>query len=689
MNFKNLWPGIALSLCFLVVGILTLSDYGMNEDSPLHFLRGQSYLHLLTTGTSKFDQPQLPSPTLFISNQRMSTYKLNAAESNTSPLQQIVYNPNGLTVQEIFKKYRDLAGRQSFYKSNAWTGEYFDRGPGHPPVSDELEALSNHIFYEVFGVLGDVESYHLYSILTAVLAIFLVYVFANHVWGRVVAIISSATLALYPIFFSESHFNIKDIPELAFFAGSIITFYFWFKAGKLSYFIFFTILFFLGLGTKFNILFVPLILILWLFLIRKTPDFKKWFTKRLFVYGSIFLLANIVLLVLIWPYLWDSPVQRIIEVLRFYKDVGSVDPSIQTASPFLLPFGIDASSILLFFTGMPIVTLIGFVFGLYQSFKDSKKAEVILVFLWFIIPLARVVRPGAAVFGSVRQFIELLPAVAIIAGFGINYLLKKLPKYINTLVGIFYIFSMLVILVVYHPNENVYFNQLVGGIKGAVKIKLFDWQASYSNPYRQGVDWLNTHAEKDAKLAYLDGTMVAIPSIWLRNDIRFGSYFSAFDQKGEYVISIVYPQPPQVFAYLYLERFLRPVYEIKADGVTIAVIWKNDKKFIKEDYSQFDSLSGLVGIKGSDKKFGDFWQINLDKKYKITNLRVSIPSEGCSKRDGLFYLNNYMIPQRKDISKTVTDFYFPAEETNTIRFYGLIPDTCFMKAVPINLQFVK
>jgi hypothetical protein len=87
---------------------------------------------------------------------------------------------------------------------------------------------------------------------------------------------------------------------------------------------------------------------------------------------------------------------------------------------------------------------------------------------------------------------------------------------------------------------------------------------------------LNAHAPQGARLAYLDGTMLGLSPLWLRDDIRFGSYFSGFDGQGEYIASMVYPKPPAVFPYNYLENFVKPVYEVKVSGVTVAKIWKND-----------------------------------------------------------------------------------------------------------------
>src|SRR3989344_4228074 len=60
---KYLLP-LILSLAFFIIGIFTLSDYGINWDSPLHMLRGQAYAHFFLTGKDSYGLPEGVSPNL-------------------------------------------------------------------------------------------------------------------------------------------------------------------------------------------------------------------------------------------------------------------------------------------------------------------------------------------------------------------------------------------------------------------------------------------------------------------------------------------------------------------------------------------------------------------------------------------------------------------------------------------------
>ncbi|HSW89840.1 MAG TPA: glycosyltransferase family 39 protein [Patescibacteria group bacterium] len=687
---KTKWLFTLPIFLFFIVGVLTLRFYGMNEDSPMHFLRGQAYLELLTTGNSTFTQPHLPSPILIVPGQRVSTYKLNASEATLSPIRPI--GPD--RVQDIFASYITLTGRQSFYKHQSWNAEYFlNNDSGHPPISDILGALFNRILYEKLGVMGDVESYQVFAIFCATVALFLVYLFSSHVFGKTAGILSVLFLATFPFFFSEMHYNIKDIPELTFFTGTIISFYFWFKSfakrsGDYKLLLLVITSSFLALGTKFNAGFIPFILLPWIFVIRRTEAYKNWLKPKTILVSLLGVTTVLGLLIFFWPYLWTQTVSRLFDVIRFYSETGNTDLRIETSLPYQLE-RVNLLPPVLIAAITPPLTLLGFLLGIFLLLRkkiQTRYREGLLLFIWLIVPILRVVRPGADVFGSIRQFMEFLPAVAIISGVGIASLLSFLSQRLRVdkkilLVIFLAILSVFTVVTFYKyfPNENEYFNFLVGGPTGAQEKRLLDWQTNYDNPYRQTVNWLNANAPAGAKLAYLDGTMIGIPPIWLRRDIAIGSYFSGFSQQGEYVMSIVYPNPPSVFAYGYLDRFLAPVYEVEVDGVAVAKIWKNSPEFVRPKYKSQKKLDKYQVQEGNDKDFGPYWEIDMSEPQAVTSLTLLKSSQNCTDSNGLFQLQDFIVPERHDIAKDKVEFDFPAESSTRIRFYLLNAKSCFAK----------
>ncbi|MDE2026162.1 MAG: glycosyltransferase family 39 protein, partial [Patescibacteria group bacterium] len=652
---RRFLPLTLIIAAFFLACVWTLSDYGLNEDTPGHFLRGQVYLNKFLTGQDVFNQPNLPSPVLFIPGQRVSLYKINTNESATAPIMSIVSFDEDPTVQQTFSLYQQEYGKQSFYKHNAWAMAYQStQDGGHPPVSDILASVTNKLFYERLGMLGDIQAYYLYIVIVASLALVGVAFFTFRVFGLGASVFATLSLALFPWFFAESHFNIKDVPELTFFSGSLVAFYFWVTTNRKRWFGIFLLIFLIGVTTKLNILFLPVIISPWLVTLIKRESFKKWFHWQITIYAVCFVVIGSVFFIASWPYLWTQPFEKIADILNFYTSVGSVDISIEQPSKFLLPLGFDAQGLLFAFGEIPTITVVFVIIGLgflIRGLLDKRAKELfpnqehILLLFWLCIPLLRVIRPGAQVFGSIRQYSEFVPALAIIAGVGGWFVVEKISKLLRvrqtyTLIGVslLYLAYLVGIFVQFHPNENLYFNRFVGGLSGVSQMGLLDWQTSYDNPYKQGISWLNAHAEKNANLAYLDGTMVGIPSIWLRQDIHFGSFFSGFSQKGEYVMSIVYPNPPKVFPYLYLDRFLRPVYTVNVDGVAILKIWKNSAAFVKLGMNNFQEITNRSPQKKGKDNVGPKWTINLGKVYQLTSLTLTMPTTACSKHDGLFAL---------------------------------------------------
>ena len=48
-------PILVIPILFLIVGIFTLSDYGVNWDNSYHFNRGQAYFWYFLTGKKNFN----------------------------------------------------------------------------------------------------------------------------------------------------------------------------------------------------------------------------------------------------------------------------------------------------------------------------------------------------------------------------------------------------------------------------------------------------------------------------------------------------------------------------------------------------------------------------------------------------------------------------------------------------------
>ena len=234
------------------------------------------------------------------------------------------------------------------------------------------------------------------------------------------------------------------------------------------------------------------------------------------------------------------------------------------------------------------------MYTLTIGLKEKNKTSI-FVLLWFLVPILRVSMPNAGIYGGVRQIMEYIPAMAILSGIGAiaivkllnhyivkqynNTAIKQITKPILMLILLLFFVPISLKLISIHPNENVYFNPLIGGLSGAKEKGIPDWGTTLGSVYKQGINWINYNAEKEANVALIKGLSSNIPRINIRKDINFfEKYYSGEEKKGEYVIEVVDYRwsldiPKEKRDYL---ETLIPVYEVKVDDVAILKVWKND-----------------------------------------------------------------------------------------------------------------
>ncbi|TSC63705.1 MAG: Glycosyltransferase, partial [Microgenomates group bacterium Gr01-1014_93] len=323
---------LAIGLIFFIAGVLTLPHYGINWDSINHLPRGQAYLHFFLTGKEDYSD---------LDNFRKYYQKTNTLLIDTD-----------IPKKEVPKR--------SLFQSNATTFKWFmdgHDGNGHPPLSDILASTFNLILFQNLRLINDVDSYRVYGILLAASLVSLVFYWTQKVYGKFAGLIAALSLSIYPLFWSEAHFNIeKDIPETVFW--SFLLFSVWMGVVKISWkwFLVSGLFFGLGLGTKLNILFSALVILPWLFayLLKNRMNFKL-------IVAMLFTpLSGIAIFIATWPYLWADPIGRIQKVLGYYKSIGLTlnrDPN------FLGPFGINTYPIQWIVYTTPLIILILAILG--------------------------------------------------------------------------------------------------------------------------------------------------------------------------------------------------------------------------------------------------------------------------------------------------------------------------------------
>lgn len=637
---KNLFVSLLISLTFFLIGLFTLSDYGISWDEPIHFHRGQGYLHFFFTGE---------------------------------------------------KQFTTVSGNQSYFQSNSLPAAYFFlKDSGHPPLNGILASFTNYIFYQQLGVMGDIESHHLFNILAASLLIFIVVLFASESFGAFAGIIAGLSLFLYPLFFGESRFNIKDPAEAAFFGMTIYAFWKALNTWNWKWVILAATGFALGLGTKFNILFLPVIVIPW-------AAYKIFFLDKAKIkLSKNFLLSSLVSPLLIaviffgsWPFLWENTLNNLLEIFGYYKQIGS-GFNYQT-SDYYLPFGLNSYPLLwIIYTTPPYVLFLASI-GTVASLINFRKRDgaPILWLLWLAVPLLRVILPGTSVYGGVRQIMEYIPALALISGLGAltikNFVKNKIPSINSNLLTIFILVGFIqiaLVLIKIHPNQNVYFNSLTGGLSGAKEKNIPSYGNSFGNAYFQAIQWFNKNALPGSQVGLIQGTGLNIPKIMLREDLIFNNLsWSGSNRQGEYMLELTHQNPVRAYPYAwnYMEQVLDPVYEAKVDGVAIATLWKNDLEHSKPRFQKPESeIKSETQVNFEQKTL----KIIIPQEVYLTKITIGYRDQKCDKPKGSVFLSvdgiNFTPEPDSYPNEFVTE---PAKKPNTLYQYFAVPKARFIKFI--------
>lgn len=694
---KNYWAVLIVPVLFFLYSLATISNYGINWDEPYHYRRGQAYLHYFLTGQKTYEgMPKYP------------------------PLKGTSDSGSFRNADKLFKEVQDNPAlsnpnyRRSYYQDDAWNGEFFideEVAFGHPALNGILAALSNKIFYQKLGILGDLESYRLFIILTVFAASVFISVFMWKKYGLVESIVSTLALTTYPLLLGEQHFNIKDPVEMAFYTLTILSFYQAITKENGKWLLISILFFALALSVKFNIVFSLIPMSLWLvFHLHKNKPQPNFIRKALpIAFFAPFIVLG--LFIAFFPSIWKNPISGIFEVVRFYLTVGYEQS--QPPSYYLLGFFNYYPSLWIAITTPPLVLSLFFTFFFFFKKALAKDSFVLLILLWFLTALLRISLFKALSYNGVRLIMEYIPAMAMMAGIGAGYLIsniknkilkihvKKKKSLLFDLSFCFLIFAFLFLPIwQLHPNENVYFNFLIGGLKGAKEKNIPAWGNSYGNAYFPALLWINQNAEENAKVSLPVGNIGNIPRFKLRGDIALSpNYWSGLKHDGEYLIELTYDYPQmEWFALKYLNTAMEPVYEVKVDGVAIAKVWKNEEKYKKAEFKKEAVINLPVKVTGNTLS------ISLPKTLKVMQVFLSQPTENCapiitgyvrSSVDGKSWVREAEDIARDQLNRSqplgltsTFNFYFVAREAKEIVFEVQNSDACLLKAKGVRITYL-
>ncbi len=304
----------------------------------------------------------------------------------------------------------------------------------------------------------------------------------------------------------------------------------------------------LGLTTSVRVLgpFVALIV----------AGYALWKTgKRALPALALYAAVGLIVMYLSWPYLWPDPVGHFIESVRVMSEYpwrgqvlfdGSMYPSTglpRSYLPVLLGIQLTEPVWLLFAAGTVVLV--------YQSIHHhmESRALLVLALVWFALPFIGFVATRSPLYDNFRQVFFILPPVFIVGG--IVFQMIRRPVVQAVIVGAL-VLPGIIEGVPLHPYEYVYYNSLIGGVRGAYRNYELDY---WGTSYREAADYLNTIAPANGTI-WVEGPAHLL-QLYARPDLKIYSTDEAERADHyDYVVAITryyldmttYPSAPVIHA---------------------------------------------------------------------------------------------------------------------------------------------
>lgn len=486
-KFRPAIAAAAIAGVFFLFGLVTIDDFGVTWDEPLHFSAGDLYLN------------------------------------------------------RIFKSDMPIAVSDEDFEEDV---RYYG------PVFDIWGALNHQIFTSRLGILAEDNARHLHLLLSGALTIYFTVLLAWESLTPRVGIFSGLFLAAFPRFVGHSFNNPKDIPLTLVFVCCLYIFYRRLKSGRKGYSLLLLLAGGVGFATRIQYLIAPILIIILLIIYNSIiRDEGSRFVKKLVGYWDIplALLLTVPLGMLFWPYFWTTPWDKLKALIDFYlrhqvqakllvRYLGEDYIPGLTLPWHYVPVMLAVTTPILIL-GSVLLGLGVTLAGIFRRPAESRTKFVSCFYLiWILLGLVPFMIPGQRVYGGIRHFLFVVPALCVISGRGLDWIFTRFRRRVRLLAR----GAVLIIFILiygstysYHPYYTTYFNHLVGGPRGAFgRFSLENW----GNAYKPACRWLNREAPPGSTVLAL--VAEGVPRWYLRPDIEVFGPRSAQLAGGRYDYSI-------------------------------------------------------------------------------------------------------------------------------------------------------
>jgi hypothetical protein len=446
----------------------------------------------------------------------------------------------------------------------------------HPPLRILLGGVTHELLVNRLHVINTTRGYRISSLLF-VFPLMLVFTYiAIGQFGYGVGTLTAFMFSLLPqVLFLTAIFTIDYAVAALWFLAVVFGMkgmknYFWLMLSAVS----------MGcaLLTKFHgyLIFVPVVGF-WAWYFRK-PLLK--FQKNKALFGAIvkllfFISITVAVYIIGWPWLWSSTIAHLGVYFHYqlihYNIPVYIFGRLYAAGPWWY-------ATVMFFTTTPAFTILFLLIGsIYAVRKGSVWDRVIL--LNALYPIVFFSLPRVYSYDWIRLFLAAYPFACLIAGRGIivavSWLKSKMRWVGAAIIVMLWLVTVYSSVIRIHPWESAYYNEFVGGIKGASRLG-FESEF-WGNSYLGVVPWMNMY-KRDMMCVWPNYQPF---SYYLAmGQLQAGVVFDAKGDACKYLVVLM--RQGFFFRDPYMAKIVasqKPVYTVSVDGVTLVGVY--DKTLIK------------------------------------------------------------------------------------------------------------
>ncbi len=458
---------------------------------------------------------------------------------------------------------------QQYLEQMPGKGMYY--GPAYFVANFALAQFASHTLGVPFT-----PSNHLLNVIVTSFAAGLFFAFVRSALGKRVAWFATGFAVLYPHLIAHAQYNPKDIPVLVASLCMFAALHRAIQTRAKRWVIATGLLLGISLAAKLSaIALLPILFVVAVVVIaqsvRAAPARWAEVIRRDGILLLLCMLFAAVGLFVAWPTLWFQPL--------LLKDSLHVFLFESFWPGRVLYFGVEYGGADLpwhympmqFFLATPLLTLGCFLVGSALAVRRclfSKRWQIYLIVLaWFFVPLLLTLKPGLVRYDGIRQLLFCVPALALLAGIGLDRLLAFATSKVSwrplAIVLAAALFGWIGTEVIHvFPFEGSYVNESVRlaipkNIDDVFEIE--NWGASY----RQAHDWIAEHVRPGEIVCVPIGDYLVTWYVWPQG-IRFGCV-----PEAKYVMFFTR------YSKSYRERFekLEPVFSIERYNSPLLLIY--------------------------------------------------------------------------------------------------------------------